>query len=395
MPQKQNRSKPKTVKCKDFDVTKLNFTEVDMDTKSLQGIAFPRFDYADGRPERPLVLQTGEIKITQYGIPPKMIGDQEIFKHDKERAFFNLPLDPSQEGCVELENALQQIDEKLNDKNVRKQLFSKYTKEKLAKQMFYSSIIRDPNGSVQAIQRDDDSDDEDGEELELQDDKPVKFKKVKVKLAVDYDSGDIQTKVYTKEGQNGKPQLKSDIKTVTDLEQVMRYNSKVRLLLMVNKIWAAKSVSAQTGQRNYGVTLKVVQMEIQPNETRSMRDEFESFGFSDGSASDSDNDDDTKEPVVEAKKTTEKQDKSESDDENSDEEEEVENADAKEEEEEAENADVKENDKEDEDEEDEEEEEEEEEDDEDEEEEDESESEPEPEPEPKKTKGRKGKKANA
>src|SRR5580692_3895964 len=94
---------------KDFDITKLTFTEVDFksDRTPMQGIAFPGYYYSSGQSST-LVFKTGPICLVQYGIPklsPKWIKD------DRDREYIKVPYDLTQPSCVSLFSMLKSIDD--------------------------------------------------------------------------------------------------------------------------------------------------------------------------------------------------------------------------------------------------------------------------------------------
>jgi hypothetical protein len=114
-------------------------------------------------------------------------------------------------------------------------------------------------------------------ETDDEDDNKVKFDKMKINLDINYNTGEINTKVYTKENNDAKA-IARDVKTIEDLEKYFTYGSQIRLILMVNKLWAAKTDIGGYG-RLYGAGFKVLQMEIIPRENTSVKQEFKSNQF--------------------------------------------------------------------------------------------------------------------
>ena len=238
------------VKLDEFDVSKVKFEEIDMKMKGQkQGIGYVRYVYPHGKNN--FVLQVDAINMTQYGIPKKEWVEGK-------RTNFTIPFDPEQENCNKLKEVVQQLDDKLQDKTVKDDIFG--NDPKLVKKMKYSPIIKVPK------ETDDD-----------EDDNKVKFDKMKINLDIDYNSGEINTKVYTKENNDSKA-IARDVKTMEDLEKYFTYGSQIRLILMVNKLWAAKSDIGGYG-RLYGAGFKVLQMEIIPRENTSVKQEFKTNAF--------------------------------------------------------------------------------------------------------------------
>jgi hypothetical protein len=367
----------KVILCKNFDKKRFLVTDIDKENERVKGqyLAYPRYDYP-GKGEGNLMFQTPEIKITQYGIPS--LG--EYYKDDTARTFVKVPFDPEQQGCTTFKTMLSQIDELAQDESFLKKVLGKNYKS-----WTYTSMVREP-----AEQEDDlsaDSDEESEEEEEKKDTKKsdtVKFDYCKVKLDVNFGTGELATKFFVRdpaeakvEGKKKRPE-EVKCKTVTELEEYLKWGSSVKMMIMVNKFWAAKT--KQNGVKSYGITMKAVQMEITPRESSgSLKEEFSKHAFisdEDESYEDDSEDDETLSSSSPSKKASAKNDLDGDASEESDEEEDEEDVEEDVEEDEEEDEDEEE---EDEDEEDEEEDEEDEEDDEDEEE-DEEEEEPEPAP---------------
>jgi hypothetical protein len=246
-----SEKKAKTkVKLDEFDVTKVKFEEIDMKMKGQkQGIGYVSYVYPHGKNN--FVLQVDAINMTQYPIPKKEWVEGK-------RTNFTIPFDPEQENCNRLKEVVHQLDDKLQDKTVKDDIFG--NDPKLVKKMKYSPIIKVPKET---------DDDEDGVK--------VKFDKMKINLDINYNTGEINTKVYTKENNDAKA-IARDVKTIEDLEKYFTYGSQIRLILMVNKLWAAKTDIGGYG-RLYGAGFKVLQMEIIPRENTSVKQEFKSNQF--------------------------------------------------------------------------------------------------------------------
>ena len=278
-PKKTNytASKVKPILCNQFNVKNLSFTELtDNDDKTrAQFMAFSRYKYPAGE-ESSLVLQTGEIEITQYGLPS--IG--KYYKTDDQRNFVKLALDPKQASCRELEKTLSEIDTMAEKEKVK--ILGKYSNPKLG--YTYQAIVREPSDGNDFDKIEDDE--EDSEKKEAPKDANVKerFRYCKIKLNTSYPDGEVLTRVFIKnrpqEGETGKQKPESvTVRSATDLDKYLRWGCKVRMILMLNKIWAARNKN-EAGVRKYGATWKVMQMEIIPTDKKSsMKDAFESYAF--------------------------------------------------------------------------------------------------------------------
>ena len=102
-------------------------------------------------------------------------------------------------------------------------------------------------------------DDDEGDEVEdKRKEKNAKPRYIKVKIDNDYETNNVLTKCFVKDG-NERIQV-ADIVTVDDLMKYVRYNSHVRVLLSVVKTDMSKNKLGNSEYKNYGVTIKLSQV---------------------------------------------------------------------------------------------------------------------------------------
>jgi len=250
--------------CDEVDPTNLTFTELDPknERSKAQMVAFGKYKYPNA--ESNLVFQTGPIKLTQYGIPS--LG--EYYKTDDQRSYIKVPFDTTQEACVELENMLTSIDDHVeNDKEA--------ILKKFAKLYTYSKIVREAHSA-----------DDFGELVEDGKAKPVKtadpskekFRYCKMKFDATYPEKNIKTIIYVKQTDGTRKRVEAN--TVTEVAEYIKWGSTVRCLVMLNKLWAAKNKD-ENGTRKFGLSLKLVQVEVTPREGGAPREDFSAFAFAD------------------------------------------------------------------------------------------------------------------
>lgn len=248
-----------------FNIKNFSLTDLQSNERSkAQLIAYPRYN------EGMAVFQTPEFTISQYGIPP--IGDYA--KTDSERTTLKLCLDPEQEECVQLQSQVfEPIDKHMKDVATQKELFKAPNLEKVRKSFMYKTIVREPQES-EAI-----------EEPKESPDKPKRPKCNfwKAKLDTDFETGRIITSVFVRDPSNpeAKPTLQK-VDSVTELEKVMPWGSKVRFIVMMNKLWAEKNPKGDSKTRSYGLAFKILSIETTPREGGgSLREVVQQYAFRD------------------------------------------------------------------------------------------------------------------
>lgn len=265
--QKKATASRMPIRCDRFDIGKFTFSEFDdkrSDSKA-QMIAYPRYEYSQNDNSSP-IFQTGEITITQYGLPRI----SEYYKTDDQRNFIKVPLDPNQDSCRQLEKCLRQIDE-YTEKNKTAIMAGKLAK--YSKLYEYQPIVRDP-APIEEI-----SDDEEEENAEPKEEKEQRerYRYCKMKLNVNFQDQSITTGVFVKKNDGSAEPV--NVKTATDLEEYFGWNSKVRFIVMANKLWASRNKDS-AGKRKFGVSLKIIQMEVTPSERNtSVGEAFKKYAF--------------------------------------------------------------------------------------------------------------------
>jgi hypothetical protein len=236
------QSKP--VLLKQLVPTKVEFTNIDTNPRTTNPIGFCSYD------DQQLKIQTGWIEMDNYGIPrynEKFYSDV----NDVKRALLKIP---ENESSAQLFAKMKELDDHMVSVNVQQQLFSKDgTKEdalKIAKKYVYKSVVREPS----------EEQDEDGNIR-------PNFMKVKFKTALK--TNDIETKIYKVEtdskfefvkNENGIVKDILNIKTLEDLEEhKMIYRAKVRFHLHLSKTWTTNN-----NGKSYGLTWKIIKMDIAP-----------------------------------------------------------------------------------------------------------------------------------
>jgi len=225
----QKKSQIAPIMCNQFEISKYSYSELEKDNErnTAQMISYPRYDHPKVG-EFSFIFQTPEIEITSYGLPRK---DEKWYKEDHQRSFLKVPLDDSQESCVQLRKMLEQIDN-YTDSN-RKEILGKYSSSKL--NFRYQPIVREPQTTddLELIE-----DDEGKKEASA---KP-RPKYCKFRFDTEYPSRNIRTAFYVKntDPKASKKIEQKSLKTATELEDYLTWGSKVRMIVMANKLWAAK-----------------------------------------------------------------------------------------------------------------------------------------------------------
>jgi hypothetical protein len=256
------------VDVKSFNPAKLSFTPIDFtggnnkpnlkapakDFKNLQFVAYSRYTYPKLDRDDNLIFLTPKVKITQHGIPMK----GEFYKDDNSRSFVKLPFDPEQADCVTFETMVKSIDSR--------------TLEQKDHVLGAKSDKYDYQPSVKVPAPVEDDDEEDAEKAAKNKLRKPKCNYMKIKLDKDkFNSDLVTTKVYLLEkDENGKAKhTPVDCKSITDLEKYFTFGCSVRMIVMLNKLWAAKSATPPEKLRKYGLGYKALQIEIEPSEFSS------------------------------------------------------------------------------------------------------------------------------
>jgi hypothetical protein len=232
-----------TTKYQDFDVNDLTFTKFEENERSkAQNLAFPRY-----KETQRLMLQAPWIEMNAYGVP--QLG--EYYKTDKDRAFIKIPLDLSNPEVKEFYEKLQSIDEMMASKEFKTQQFG----AKASKYKYAYPICRVPM-----------EDEDDDDEKEKKKSKYPRPPYMKVKLDATWPETKILTQVYTSVMKDGKREReKQNVESVDDFANVVRYLSKIRPIITPVKGWCEKKGKMGKDYLEYGVTFKLVKIEVEPH----------------------------------------------------------------------------------------------------------------------------------
>ena len=260
--QKNGNNALLTVDCENVECKKLSFTKIDNQNERSagQGISYANYDYLPNV-SRNFVFKTKGLRFTQYGIPQKNEKTAKFIKEDKDREYFRIPWDPSQDNCNALFSMLEKIDEHVE--KCKTAIFGEN-----ANKYKYIKLVKE------AAEADEDDGNANGKP------KQERFRFCKVKFDTDFnDNRRIMTTVFLNE--NGKPELAENTNTVTDVAEYLTWNSMGRFVIMMNKLWAEKNAKKKGEPKEFGITLKCLQMEIteRNQKTGSVKNAFRSYAF--------------------------------------------------------------------------------------------------------------------
>lgn len=190
---------------------------------------------------KPMSIVTKSIQITFYGIPSLRSDKGGFCEDDSQRQYINIPLDPDQSGCIELQDALARIDKHIGSNEVKKILFgSKWDKYD------YKPIVRSKESSSYDSE-------EDCPKPSAQNLPPY----CKVKLIV----GNQNNKTIVKF--NGK---KMPINSITDITKYVRYKCMAIFTIRIQKIWASKCTAPGSNKIWYGTGLCMEKISVGKNQ---------------------------------------------------------------------------------------------------------------------------------
>jgi len=248
-----------------YNHKKFSLTELAKNERSeAQFIAYPR--YGEGM----FVFQTKEYELKEYGIP-----STKYAKSAADRMTLKLALD-DQPANVENVQMFKQIDDHCVNPTNKTKIFEpiNLVNKKGQKVPFeYKPIIREPRES-DVIE----------EPKEKDQNKPEKVKSNfwKAKLDTNYETGDIVTSIFVRDPENptAKP-TKADVRTIEDLEKYLTWGSKIRLIVMMNKLWAEKAPK-NSKERQYGFGFKILSIETTPRVKQgSYKESISNYAFQD------------------------------------------------------------------------------------------------------------------
>ena len=278
---------------KTFDISrlhvKLDKKQIDTQKKKTDRVfytAYLNYDYdvpevVDGkqviiRKTAPLVFKTGEIKLTEGGIPQKTDKDgkpSKFYATDDKRMFVRIPLDPNPVakadgknsiGGKELRNALKAIDSYLEYN--KDSILEGLIKERRA-QYVYKTLARLPQ----------EQEDEDGNKI-VKEKKPLE--RLKLMFDSDWNSKKIKTQVRVKLP-NGTMELQKGIENMTDVEKFVKWNCTVRCLMSLDRLRV--SVAKLQNEFTYNVAATCLQIFVTESSQSgsSFKDAFRKNAFAD------------------------------------------------------------------------------------------------------------------
>jgi hypothetical protein len=235
-----------TTKFQDFIPSDLTFTKFEENERSKgQNLGYPRYK-KDGQR---LMLQGPKIKLNSYGVP--QAGD--YYPTDSSRAFIKVPLDLSNPEVKEFYEKLKGIDEVMESDAFKTEQFGKDKKKKYK----YMPIVRVPE-----------------EEPDAEDDpKKKKYPRppyAKFKLNVTWPETKITTEVFISTMKDGKRErTKQEINSIDEFASHVRFNSTIRPIITPVKSWCEKKVKQGSDYMLYGVTFKIIKIEVEPPENNN------------------------------------------------------------------------------------------------------------------------------
>jgi hypothetical protein len=232
-----------TTKFQDFIPSDLTFTKFEENERSKgQNLGYPRYK-KDGQR---LMLQCPKIKLNSYGVP--QAGD--YYPTDSSRAFIKVPLDLNNAEVKEFYEKLKDLDEIMDSDAFKTEQFGKDKKKKYK----YMPIVRVPE------------EDPDAED----DPKKKKYPRppyAKFKLNVTWPETKIITEVFLSTMKDGKRErAKQEINSIDEFASHVRFNSTIRPIITPVKSWCEKKVKQGSDYMLYGVTFKIIKIEVEPSE---------------------------------------------------------------------------------------------------------------------------------
>ena len=230
---------------KEFEPTKITVTEIQEPKKKdgkepTQLTAF--INYNGGR----LELQTPWITLEQGGVPRL----DDYNPTDKKRCCIKLPLNTAQNNEIAtFYNKFLEVDKIIGSEESKTKLFGK----KSSKYKYLNSV------KVQ------DADD---------DEASTKLPKLNCRFAAEFgkDNKDTVTSITTKVfvttlKEDGKVLSREEQSptNINELANIVRFRSKVRLIIQPARLWASKTPAAGADKMTYGVIWQVKGIEVQPS----------------------------------------------------------------------------------------------------------------------------------
>ena len=256
-----------TLKYTNVDITKLSFTDLEESERSKgQKIAYPRYDHPKFGIKCPLCIQIPWIDLNSYGVPK--LGD--YYKEDSQRLFVKIPLDQSNPDCKSFSDFIRSIDLQLSSPDIAKKILG----QKIAHKYKYQPIFRLPI--------EDEEDDDDTNKSKKKKNYGPKHPYMKLKLDYGYPDLNIKSKVFISSKDpltNEKIRTKvNDIESIDDFAKYVEWKSRIHPVAQIIKLWAQMPNKQDP---TYGITFKLVQVELEPSKEKSNIDILDSDAFLD------------------------------------------------------------------------------------------------------------------
>ena len=213
----------KVLKSTEFDVSKLDFEPIQGKKKNKTYIQFATYEG-----DRCPLIQFPFIHLECYGVPSK----NDFYKEEYQRQFIKLPLNQANSEVKSLTDFLGKIDKRFGEKKMCEKLLGK----KIAYN--YQPLVKYPKDTDGEVDED-------------------KLPYVKIKLASDYETGNIITAVFKQIDKHTR-ELVSGTSNIDGFYEAVKFLSCVKCIVSVCKLW---NNDANT---MYGISLKLVKVLVDP-----------------------------------------------------------------------------------------------------------------------------------
>lgn len=260
-----------TISYKDLSVDKLDISKLEDTTyNTAQKTAFVNYKH-DAYKKAALQFQSPYIKLFTYGIPTITEKNKKWYPSDKNRAFVKIPEDVNNPKCVEFFKKLDEVDTYFQSNDFKKLIFGN---EKIASTYTYQPIVRSPDSTEH-----DDANDESVDVPEIatenKSEKQDGPRYIKVKIDLQWETNNILTKCYVLDDSKQRT-IVNDIATIDDLKKYIKFNSSICMVLIANKMYAAKA--KVNGAKKYGITFKIAQCVCDNSQlTQQIDDTYDKF----------------------------------------------------------------------------------------------------------------------
>lgn len=229
------------IKIQEFDLAKVKLSEF----KQFHNLEIASISYKDDDQQRPAIFKTEQmVAYRNWTISPF---NEALNENCNIRHYLN----PKFLGYQSLRTMLLELDNFFGNKDNHPKIFGQRWQNIKKYKFAYSHLVHNPENNNENM----DDDDDDKEESKL---KKAQRDYCYLKFLRDFDTKEINTGVFIKE----KGKVKNlEIKKPLDLVEHYKVGDKVRFILIINNVWLVKS---QFNTYRYGVSVKVLQMEIEP-----------------------------------------------------------------------------------------------------------------------------------